>query len=99
MRQNNQSLQYIITIILKKTQTPIGTTDTNVLEGEVPDTPNLYIDKQTIAAKINNAYVEGLSAVIYTDCEVYPILGINTDVCFLFQFKQLLVIPHQIYVV
>ena len=46
----------------------------------MPDTPNLFIDKETIAVSIKHAYVEGVSGTIYTDCEVYPIFGFNTDV-------------------
>ena len=57
-----------------------GTANTNTYDGTVPDTPNLFIDKETIAVSIKHAYVEGVSGTIYTDCEVYPIFGFNTDV-------------------
>ena len=38
-------------------------------------------EKQTVDVRIKNAYVEGLGAVMYTACEVYATMGVNTDVC------------------
>ena len=55
-----------------------------LLEGEADDFPLIFKDKMAISVSIDNVYVEGLSAVPYTDCEVYTPLGYHTEVygCF-----------------
>ena len=51
-----------------------------MFEGTVDDYELLFKDKQTISVTIKNAYVEGLAAIPYTDCEVYTPLGYHTEV-------------------
>ena len=57
-----------------------GQKEPNVFEGTVDDYELLFKDKQTISVTIKNAYVEGLAAIPYTDCEVYTPLGYHTEV-------------------
>ena len=42
--------------------------------------PLRFIDKQTVAITIKDVYMEGAGGVTYTDCEVYAIIGLNTDI-------------------
>ncbi len=50
-------------------------------QGETPDVPLMYIEKQIIAVTIENAYLGGGEmAIPYTYCEVYAPLEIKTNV-------------------
>ncbi len=40
----------------------------------------MFIEKQIIAVTIENAFVEGLTGIVSSRCEVYPNMGIGTDV-------------------
>ena len=42
--------------------------------------PLRFIDKQTISVTIRDVFVEGAGGVMYTDCEVYAVIGLNTDI-------------------
>eukprot|EP00054_Salpingoeca_dolichothecata_P026414 m.188814 g.188814 ORF g.188814 m.188814 type:complete len:426 (+) comp25649_c1_seq17:1169-2446(+) len=44
------------------------------------DIPLRFKDKQTIAVTIENVYMEGAGGVMYTDCEVYAPIGLQTDI-------------------
>ena len=50
-------------------------------QGETPDVPLMYIEKQIIAVTIENAHLGGGEmAIPYTYCEVYAPLEIKTNV-------------------
>ena len=42
--------------------------------------PLKFVDKQTVALTINDVFVEGAGGTMYTDCEVYAVVGINSDI-------------------
>jgi tetratricopeptide (TPR) repeat protein len=46
----------------------------------VGEIPLKFVDKQTIAVTIDNVYVEGAGGTMYTDCEVYAVIGVNSDI-------------------
>lgn len=50
-----------------------------LLGGGLTDTPLIFRDKQTLALTIANVYVEGLAGIMYTDREVYAVVGLNTN--------------------
>jgi hypothetical protein len=57
-----------------------GKEQANILEGTVEDTQLMFIEKEIVAVTIENAFVQGSSAITSTLCEVYPNKGYNTDV-------------------
>ena len=67
-------------LVLQYYLSRVGQEEPNVFEGSVDDFELLFKDKQTISVTIKNAYVEGLAAIPYTDCEVYTPLGYHTEV-------------------
>lgn len=42
--------------------------------------PLTFVDKQTIAVTIEDVYVEGAGGTMYTDCEVFAVIGVNSDI-------------------
>ena len=58
-----------------------GKPEANFVEGSVPDSPLLFIDKQIVDITFKDVYMQGQNALLYTKCEVYPNQGFATDVC------------------
>ena len=58
-----------------------GRPQANILEGTVEDTPLLFIEKEIVAIKMEDVFIQGSTGIVYSHCEVYPNMGINTDVC------------------
>eukprot|EP00039_Didymoeca_costata_P026694 m.16421 g.16421 ORF g.16421 m.16421 type:complete len:782 (+) comp5696_c0_seq2:137-2482(+) len=46
----------------------------------VGEIPLQFMDKQTVALTFENVYMEGPSGLLYTDCEVFAVVGINTEI-------------------
>ena len=59
----------------------LGKQQANILEGTVDDTPLMFIEKEIVAVRIDNAFVQGTTGLLSSACEVYPNQGFNTDVC------------------
>ena len=59
----------------------LGKEQANILEGTVEDTQLLFVEKEIIAVTIADAFVQGNTGIVYSYCEIYPNMGINTDVC------------------
>ena len=47
---------------------------------KVGDVPLTFVDKQTIAVTIEDVYIEGAGGTMYTDCEVFAVIGVNSDI-------------------
>ena len=53
----------------------------NVLKKtKVGKVPLTFVDKQTIAVTIEDVYIEGAGGTMYTDCEVFAVVGVNSDI-------------------
>ena len=57
-----------------------GREQANILEGTVEDTPLYFAEKEIVAIEIEDAFVQGSTGIVYSHCEIYPNMGINTDV-------------------
>lgn len=55
-------------------------TASSLKKNKVGAVPLTFVDKQTIAVTIEDVYVEGAGGVMYTDCEIYAVIGLNTDI-------------------
>ena len=44
------------------------------------DTPLLFIEKEIVAIKLQDVFIQGSTGIVYSHCEVYPNMGISTDV-------------------
>ena len=56
------------------------------MEGTVEDTPLLFVEKEIIAVTIPDAFVQGKTGIVSSYCEIYPNMGVNTDVCCFFYY-------------
>jgi hypothetical protein len=57
-----------------------GKHDVNVLEGSIEDSSHLFIEKEIVSVTLENGFIQGATAIMSSHCEVYPNMGLNTNV-------------------
>lgn len=59
----------------------IGPEVPNALQGSI-ETPYRFVDKQIIVVNGKNIFLQAMSFLTFSYCEVYPPIGLHTNACF-----------------